>query len=285
MSFRTTIRNVQQAGDKTGGWGESFWNNTSDLTAMITLSTALRQALNDVKGNEDKLPSMRISNPDTFRLVKLVNFAGAFGSFPSVYGDADYPSTALMLKLSAPGPYTSNQWIRGIPDQIVTAGGTYTPGGRPGWLAKMNTLLGILMSGSNGWSIRGLNRAIPRVPITGVNLTTGVVTCPNHALGGAGAIAKTRISGFKIPKGLNQVWRVTVIDANSFQLNFYAPPAVTVVPFGVNPTSRAQLFIYVPIQTAEIIRATSHYTGRPTALLGGRRRNRQTQQGGLPVAV
>lgn len=284
MAFRVSIRLTQLAGSKTGGWSENFWNSNSDLTALLPIAQALRNEIWNITGVQTVVPSARISNPDTFRQVQLVEYPTEATATAGALADSDYPSAALLLKLFAPGPYTTLQWLRGIPDSIITRGGTYTPQAKPGYLNKMAAFLTVLMTGTNGWSIRALDRAVLAKPVTGVNLTTGIVTIPSHGFGGAGSLHKVRIKGFKVPKGLNAVWNVTVLDGSTVQLNFYTPPTTTVVPFGKAPTARLQQYTYVPIQTASIVRATSHYTGRPTELLGGRRRTRQPASGG-PLVV
>jgi hypothetical protein len=95
-----------------------------------------------------------------------------------------------------------------------------------------------------------------------------------------------RIKGYQIPRGINAVWRATVLTADTVQLNHWiAPTNPNVVAFGKNPTIRKQVYTYVSITGARIVRATSHYTGKPTELLGGRRRTRRTSLAGQPVAV
>jgi hypothetical protein len=122
--------------------------------------------------------------------------------------------------------------------------------------------------------------------VQGVALATGIVTAPAHGLGAFGAIVSVRIKGYQIPRGINAVWRATVLTADTVQLNHWiAPTNPNVVAFGKNPTIRKQVYTYVSITGARIVRATSHYTGKPTELLGGRRRTRRTSLAGQPVAV
>lgn len=283
MAFRVSIRNVQQVGPKTAGWSDNFWTQISELSAADTKTRELAAALNLVVGNQTLVPSARISNPDSFRQVQLINIPGAVVGTTSGY-DSDYASTALLLKLTAPGPYTTLQWIRGVPDSIITQGGKYTPSALAGFTTRLNSFLGLLTSSANLWSIRALSRSVLPTPITGIALQTGIVTAPAHGLGAAGAIVQVRIKGFKVPEGLNRVWRATVLTDSTFQLNFYTPPLdTTLTPFGLNPTVRKQTYTYVQIAGAEIVRATAHYTGRPTELLGGRRRTRRSSQAGQPV--
>lgn len=282
MPWRVSIRHIQQTGSRLAGWSDNFWSQNSELSGVVTATEELRNRLNAITGKETKLPSARISSADSFRNVRLVTY-NTTGSVTAAQ-IADYPSTALLLKLSAPGPYTTRQWIRGIPDDVVQDGGTYNPSGLTGWSAKLNTFLGTLTDSGNLWSIRALNRNTPTTPVTNVALATGIVTAPAHGLGAAGAIVRVRVKGFIVPRGLNKVWKATILTDSTLQLNFYTPPTqVNLAPYAITPTVRLQTYIYVQIAEAVIDRVTSHYTGRPIELLGGRRRTRRRTQGGIPV--
>jgi hypothetical protein len=272
MPFRIKF-NWQQQSAKLGGWSTNFWINSDDLTFVKTKSLALLAKLNVITGAQVICPSYTISDISTFRNVENVETSGGSPGTPTPSTDADYPSTALAIKLTAAGNYNTVQWIRGIPDINISNSGRYTPVGA--YAGKISSFFDELTASGNLWSVRNLNRATPKKVITALVLATGVVTCPAHGYGPTGTTLKVRVQGFKIPESANQIWRITVIDANSFQLNFWQVPTDTVV-VGKNPTAREQVYILNQISTGRVVRASSHYTGRPTGLLGGRRRRRQT---------
>jgi hypothetical protein len=137
----------------------------------------------------------------------------------------------------------------------------------------MNIVLALLKDSANLWSLHPLDRTVPLKVVTGVDLTTGIVTCPAHGYGPAGTVVKIRLKGFATPKVLNQIWRITVIDANTFSLSLWQPLTGQVVT-GKNPTARLQTYTYVQIADVLQIRSTKHNVGRPTGQLGGRRKRR-----------
>lgn len=271
MPFRIKI-NWQQQSSKLGGWSTNFWLNSDDLTFTKAKAAELSDAINRITGAQVISPSYTISDIATFRNVENVEN----GAFPTVAAtastDADYPSTALNIVLTAAGNYKTGQWIRGIPDANISNSGRYVPQGA--YAGKVAAFFGVLQSSSNLWAIRVLDRTVQKKVITGLVLATGIVTCPAHGYGPAGTTVKVRVQGFTTPKSANKVWRITVIDANSFQLNFWQVPTDTAVT-GNNPTVRLQSYILIQIASGRVVRASSHYTGRPTGLLGGRRRRRQ----------
>lgn len=285
MLFRCTVRHTQLADIKMGGWGESFWNQASSLSDAIANTETLRNAMFRIKGNQTALPSSRITPwPPTNRQTKLVSYAVA--QAPSVISgfDSDYPTQALLLKLTSGGGYETLQWLRGIPDNVITVGGKYTPENVTGYTKRMKEFLAILMDSSQAWSQYKLNTATPTRIITSVALATGVVTAPGHGLTPIGSVKSVRLSGFLSPRGLNKVWNVIVSSVDTLTLlGYVAPTNPNVAVSFVLAKLREQVKIPVQINEAVIVRATEHYTGRPTELLGGRRRNRRSHRAGTPV--
>lgn len=276
MPFRVSYFTIQQTG-KLGGWSQNFWNSASDLSVTKANAESLYSKMGLIQGAQPYMPAYRISDITTFRNVTNVLHPGAT-SVPvsSSNPDADYPSTALSLKMTAALNYVTRQWLRGLPDQIIALSGTYQPSRLPGYTTKINNFFAELKLPSNGWSMHVLDRSVLPKVLTNVVVASGVVTVPNHGFGASGDVVKVRIKGTTGYRPLNAIWRSTIIDSNTIQLNFWTPQPSTVVIGGANPTARLQSYILVPIQNVEVVRATSHRTGRPTDLLGGRRRARRT---------
>jgi hypothetical protein len=81
------------------------------------------------------------------------------------------------------------------------------------------------------------------------------------------------------------VWGYTIIDANTVQLLGWSNPLAKVPIVGAASTATQQVKQFEAITTSVVVRATSHKTGRPFGLAGGRRTRPKTQAVGLPVAV
>jgi len=261
-----------QQSSKLGGWSMNFWNGSIDLTQATAQAAALLIPINNVTGVQVTCSAYALTTVVPPRLTQNVTTSGGVGGAVTATNDADYPSTALYLVNTSSVGQRTGQWIRGIPDQNVSNSGRYTPTGA--YVNKMKALFMELSSASNSWSLRKLDQSQDKKVITALVLATGVVTCPAHGFGAPGSTTKVRITGFATPSSANKIWRISIIDANSFQLSFWQQPTDTTVT-GNNPTARVQAYVYFPIKTSEIIRATSHYTGKPTGLLGGRRRRRK----------
>lgn len=287
MPFRVSIRHTQLAGTKAGGWSENFWSQAGSIADAITATTTLRGLIYDMKGNQTLVPSARISAvKPAARQTKLVGYPGPATPPSGTNFDSDYPTSALLLKLTSNGGYETLQWMRGIPDAVVQSGGVYTPSAAPGFTSRLNKVLAELGNSSSGWSQYKLNPGSAKKPCTSLAILTGIITVPAHGFGAVGTIISIRVSGFLLPRGVNKVWNATILTGDTLQLQFYVPPTdAGLVPFAIQATARLQTKLYVQINAAEIVRATEHYTGRPTEVLGGRRRNRRRSRGGLPVDV
>lgn len=272
MAFRVQMNWQQQSG-RLGGWGESFWSSEAEASVVKVNADALNTLADAAKGIQVIPTSIRISDIAISRSAQNIPIVVSPGTVTDS-NDADYPSTALQLKFSGAGGYTTTQWFRGIPDTIIRNSGRYVP--TPGYLKVIKPFLAALTNSANNWSMRCLNKGTAKKVVTNLTLDTGVITCPAHGYGPVGTVVTTRISGFSSPSGVNKVWRATVLTADTLQLSFWQ--AITGVNVkGNNPTSRLQVYVLIQINKAEVVRATSHYTGRPTGLLGGRRRKRKNQ--------
>lgn len=268
MPFKVTIF-FQQQSTLLGGWGTNFWNSSGNISFVQTATQQLRDNIAACTGAQVWTPRSRISDSQVFRNVFFQDYpASAPQPISSVWPDADYPNTALLLKLTASGNYSVRMWMRGIPDNIVDNSGRYDPTAQ--FKSRLKAFFGNLTDATQTWCVNVLDRTVtPRV-ITAIS-QLGVVTCPLHNYPDQSVI---RIKGTKGLTQANGKWRITVIDSNSYSLNFWVAPAVAVPATG-NPTSKLQTYTQVQIASCEVVRASSHKTGRPIGLLGGRRRTRK----------
>jgi len=276
MAWHVTFREKQQSA-KLGGWGENFWNTNVSLAAAQAAANSLQDILINCKGAQLSITGYRLSQVGAFRVTQnITRVLGPFAPSPSAYPDADYPSTALQLKLR--GTTTNKvttQWLRGLPDSITTTGGLYTPGGSSLWQAYFNQLCAKLTGGS--WAVYVLNPLTPYFPVTLNNTITGSVTIKGNNYGALGATAYVRIKGMGQQHPMNGLFTFTVTDPTT-GAGTISPwtPTTTNLPFwGKRPTAQAQVYMFDTIAEATNGITTSHYTGKPTGLLGGRRRKRK----------
>lgn len=266
MPFRVSYGFQMQA-EKLGGWTENFWSALPDLPSVETALNQLKPKLVNAHGNAVIMNEIRISNADTFRDVKVLLVNASIVGTP-VATEADYPTNALLLKLTGQGNYVTRQWIKGIWDSIIRDNGRYVP--TANYIAVMNQIFAELLNSSRGWVMRVTDRGVPFKPVKDIT-QAGVVTVTNH---GYADNAKVRISRVKGLTQANDLWRITRLDADTFQLQGWVAP-VPASPYLGRGLARLTQFIYVPIQQAVIVRATEHAVGRPLGLLSGRRKSRR----------
>ena len=284
MPFRVSIRKQQLVGPRLAGWSENYWNSLTSLDQTVTQTKELAERLEALTGSQAYITSARISDVSNKRLVKNVRYGwGPTGVTTNL--DGDYPNTALLLKLSTLDPYIVRQWMRGLPDSITSLGGTYQPNNYPGYADAVQKMLTVLTTASNGWSLRILDKNVVPVPISAINLQTGIVNALGHGFGKSGSIVSVRLRGFQFPKQINRVWQCHVIDNDNFQCDFWAPIVPAAPALAKKPTARLQSYVMTPIVLAEVERASSHYTGRPTDLLGSRRRTRRSTLVSIPAGA
>jgi hypothetical protein len=263
--FRVSFFFTQQ-GDRLGGWSENYWSNLSSVAGVQAAAMTLQQALWQTKGNGVNAPYIRISQVGAFRSAFIVNTN--LTSVPlGNAADADISTTALLLLLTGPVPYTARQWLRGIYDNAVTLAGHYNPSA--GYATVINNLFTTLSQASNGWVLRNLNQANLKQLITAVTLP-GVVTVPGHGFATGQVIRISRTGGIT---GLNGTWHITVIDANTFQL-IGVPAGGFVGRYTKSGTAQLQTYLYQAITGGSVLRATKHNVGRPFGQLTGRRKRR-----------
>lgn len=273
MPFKVTFFSKQQS-SKLGGWSTSFWHGSTQLQNCIEDTTFTRNFLAQTQGAQAYISEARISEVGAFRQVRNLLFKAAGPKkVEDDNPDADYPSTAIQLIMKAQPNHSAKVWLRGIPDDIVSDAGKYNP--TPLFKKRLDSFVRVLTEPALGWSLRVLDPARPNRPITAFNAQTGVVTVPAHGFGAAGTTLKVRVKGVKGIAAANQVWRITVLTADTVQLSFWIETSEVIQPGG-NPVMTPQTYVFVKTTAAEAGIATSHYTGRPTGLLGGRRRKRKS---------
>lgn len=267
MAFRVSMFFVQQTA-KSGGWTENYWSIFSDLDQTRNKAADLANALLAVHGHTSYITNIRYSEVGAFRRVLVTDQTMTFNPHVGNNVASDYPTTALLLRLDSAPNYVVNQWVRGIPDTQVSSGGFYTPSGV--FVNSANSLFALLVNGANGWGMRVQDKSVQKKGLFSLS-NTGVVSIPNHGYFDGDYVRISRVQGYR---AANKIWKILVIDANSFQLVWWiAPPVGTV--FSGNPTAQKQVKILITPTSARFVRATEHKVGRPFAVLSGRRSTRR----------
>lgn len=274
--FSTTER-------KKFGWSESFYHPGPDSSTVMNAAQALQPTLMNVHAWGVTLDFLRITDLTNFRQQKLVsvNFTtvNALGTFYP-----NYVVDALLMSLLGSDGRRVRTWIRGIPDEIVAQGGKLIGG-----FGSINAFLTQLNIG--GFVLRGLPRPQAFGAITAWDQTTGNLTIPGH---GWTTPLKIRVKGVKTlyPKTFNNVFKVTVFDANTVTIVSWTAIAPAQPINLVSASAAAQYAVNTVIvgpPTASqdgsiVLGVTSHKTGRPFNLATGRSKGRRRAAPGVLVA-
>jgi len=263
MPFRVSYFFSQQT-QRLGGWSENFWNSTTNQDTAFQKAADLVTPLRKLHGKTTVLRHYRVSNVDVFRQIDILNFSSTDNPDVTATTIADYPTTALGLKLVANPNYVVRQWIKGTWDSVIDAGGFYQPTAT--FVTNVNAFFAALTTGGNGWALRVLDRTVPSKVVRDIT-QAGSVTVLAH---GYADNATVRISRAKGLTQANNRWRITVVDADTFSLQGWVAPAVN-TPYQGNGIVRLQTYVYPAIGGGIVERATKRNVGRPFGLLSGRR--------------
>jgi hypothetical protein len=276
LGHRVTFFWAQNA-EKKFGWSENFWSSLTDTGVVQTKALALRIALDNIHGSQTKCNDIRISVLGAARKVKLISIAGGPNANLTTPEVSDFPSTALQLRLTSAANDSTTQWIRGLQDRDVAKGGRKDLSADT--VTAFAALKAVLISGSNGWAMRILdpNRALK--VITGLT-AAGEVNSVGH---GFLVNDNVRISRVKGLIQANRIWRVSSVTANTFTLAGWVTENPSPVYLGGGIVSLQQ-YAFTAIAEVEAVRATSHKTGRPFGLAGGRPKRRPIMRVGLVAA-
>lgn len=272
MPWKVSIFWTAQA-DRLGGWSENFWNNIDSFDTVKAKAIALTQAFDKVHGTQTYATNIRISDITTPRNADNVPLVSAADPPADVSTSSDIQNTAANMRLFGAGNYSTSQWIRSCHDGDVNTGGRWNP--LPSTANALGVVLGIMNSAANGWCIRVQDRTVPRQLVSGASMA-GIITVTGH---GYASGQKVKITQAKGTMGINGVWRITVIDSNTFSLIGYQTPEDSPVYKGdglVYKVSR----ILVPVTNLKIVRATSIKTGRPFGQLTGKAKKKKKVSAG-----
>jgi hypothetical protein len=255
--------------DLLSGWSENWWNNLPDINKVVDVVDAMRTALDAVHGNQSVCPNVRISDATNFRNVKVYRYNVSVQAASGIGSDSDYATNAALLQVNALPNVKVKQWIKGIKDADISNGGRWTP--TPATTAALNKVNAIVTSASNGWCVNTLSQANLKKTVTNIT-NAGVVTCKANGYDGSLPVRISRAQGVL---GVNGLWGITIIDANTFSLNGYTADPDSVPFFGKTCTAQLQARAYTAISGIQVVRATEHRVGRPFGLATGRRKRKK----------
>lgn len=257
------------------GWTENFWNMTDTAGPNVSRMNILRDALLLVHSATTNINHIRWSRVgDTVRATQSFTPPnGTTNINPMLTSDIpqDYPATALLLKMTN-GNVQTRQWLKGMPDELSSFGGSFTPGRVEGgqWMSSFTALANILKD--NGWCMRTRDTSKPRQDITSIS-TAGLIVFAGPAIPFGSLVYISRPNGSRYAQGF---WRTADPgpDVIGSHLVGFAPPIGTPA---WGPGGKIQWVdgMNTPITGAFAERVTKHDVGRPFGLLTGRRRRRR----------
>lgn len=283
VSYRLTLQSTKSA-----GWTMNFWHPTNDSTVAASRAKELAPLLWNMTGYGVLVPGYRISLVGGFRQVQNVAYptGTSAGAAPGGSGQSDYPTSALLIKIFGSGGYYTEQWIRGLRDECLQNGGVYKAGNSVAFDACFKTFVDKLVS--DGWSLRVLDHSTQSFPVSNFNYALGTFQTSGNPLVSPASGSYVRIKGMGKGSPANGVWPITWVTPTPpgvpfAQINNWIPSTFVPTKPPKKPLCTQQVYIYPlisspggtpPLAAAEIVRGTSHKTGRPTEVLSGRRRSR-----------
>jgi hypothetical protein len=269
MGFRVSFFWKQQA-ELEGGWSENYWADGVTSTQLVTYATTLRNLFNQVKGFGVWCPKFRISNPDVFRSGFNTRFPGAAPATGAADRSADYFTTKWQIKQRCSAG-TVTQWFGGCEDISIVRASL----DRASTAISRNwaDVVAELQGAGRPWRLRMLDPTVLPIPVLTINPETGLVTVGAHNFLTNDRVRISRINGLTDANG---IWRV--INATSSTTSFSLAgwiPSTQVYSKSPSAQVRLQKYAYQSITNISLERATSHKVGKPTDLLGGRRKKRK----------
>ena len=288
-TFRCTL--TFEAGIQ--GWSETFYRSSTSHGVALTKLRDLAKLRRELLGADVFIRYARVSDEAILRdsLALQLNYVqtgalsapvgptgGDFGQ--ALFGAADIPNTALVLRIEAGPLYHGAHYLRGVPDSlIVTPDG---PANLQGWASKFDAWVNELTT--QGWQLRvrkqtdtavrkPIDRMQPQLAAAG-SPWVFTVAAHNFKMGN-----KVRVTSLKVQPGSakgNGAYKVAdVLTPDTFTLQGF-PGSGLNAPYltPADPISGwVQLvdWAYVPIDDVLVRYQGSRRAGLPFGVLRGRR--------------
>lgn len=265
MPFRFTMF-FQQRPNLVCGWSTSFWSNAGTIEVLEPIAKELETRIELLQGDECTRVARRYSPYPFVRAAKVQFNSGATANdYAAQTSNADYPTTAILMRMAALPNYRTHVWLRGIPDDCVINGGGFTmPAAITG---RFMELRAHLTNAGNQWCLRVQDKSLTPKLIFSVS-NAGVVNAPGHGFASGDRVRISRVKGVTAANGL---WNVLVDSADQFSLVGWVAPVPAQVYQGGGTVTK-QSWIFPQIVGCEFVRTTKHNVGRPFGVFTGRRR-------------
>lgn len=245
------------------GWTENFWLTASDLNTAADLAGGLQGPSRIIHGAQGSLTDIRVSQLGGGRISRLIDVS----TDPSIgVPSSDFPTTALLIQMTATSGKSTKQWLKGMWDVITSEGGRFTNANDFNKFFKKwsNLVVGT-------FSIRVLTTPVLR-NINAIDVLTGTFTSPGH-----GFVANDRVRVTKVrplPRNYaNKVWRVASSTADTFTVAGWAPPVGYSANIGYAQAAK-QVYTLETIARVDVLRITKKNVGRPFGALVGKSKPR-----------
>lgn len=257
-------------------WTETFYTGVSTLAGAKSIEAAFAPILGNVHAPNVVYVGTRITmlneagHPSgiSYLAEPLQASTGNVlrsGDDVSPTNNTDYPSTALLLRLTEVDGVETRQWLHGVDDGYVVSG-IFQTGYRPGPIAA---LMAHLKSTTGGMVMRVRQLPATRFTISAVDFATQIVTTvEEHGVAARtrmvfGRVRQLRTVGSPINK-FPRVWWVEPVTGQPRQLKVYGLNAWmetnNVLPGG---WVRVDSYRAPLIDSARIMRATGRKVGGP----------------------
>lgn len=253
--------------DNKHGWTETIHTQKPDLTTAIAAARALADLRRNCLGDTARITYIRVSDDLVKRDSKIHTVPSGDGTTRTTGATAaDIANTAVIVRIEASPLARRTLYMRGVPDEVVTRSGKYTPTG--GFSNSFDMWANDLII--NNWACRSRDGTNPLHTITDITqvAATGVVTITTIDAHLFELNTPFVVRGVRGAKVVNGTWTP-----------FSIPSATTVTikitsligTYTGGGTAAKLGYILAPITDVKVIRVSHRNAGRPFDSPRGRR--------------
>jgi hypothetical protein len=254
--------------DRGYGWTETWYSAGANYFQVLNAAKAMAAARVQMNGVNTALTFIRVSD-DELKRDTLVYAVPVPDQRPTglLTQASDIANTALVLRLEASPTKHSQMYLRGLPDDICTLGGRYTP--NPLFLLALVNWQNVVTIG--GWSLRGQNTPSPLDPTianVGQPDIDGNVLITTNAAHGFLVRDLVKITGLIGGSGVRGTHRISSVPAAT-EFIIHAPRVGSRYIGGGRVTKI--VYSLALIIAMQVLRVSHRIAGRPFDSPRGRR--------------
>lgn len=261
---------------KTYGWSESFYANREDIgLAPVPNAVSMAKARAAMLGNEGRVSYVRFATtgaqPHQVHIERLGTWADG-GIVGRETQPSDHPDTALLLRFqNAAQTRHKLLYCRGQPDELVEAGGLYSP--KAYWGAAGAEWLRWIKINEFGWFSRGARTRgnISAIDVQPSGQIRYTMAAPFFLDGLVGANLQVNVKSVRGATNVNGTQIVTVISTTIAE----SLRPIPTFPYSGGGTMSYYAAAFNLIDTFKTVRAVERKAGRPSYQSPGRRRVRR----------